>query len=108
MLTGSVASSFYGTPRSTYDVDFVVLPKRVELLRFVSLCKRHGMYATIEEALAAVEAHSQFNVIDLSKGMKADLIMRKAREFSVVEFERRSEVELPESSVVMATAEDVL
>lgn len=108
MLTGSVASSFYGVPRSTHDVDFVIAPTRDQLLAFVVLCKRHGLYATDEEATAALVAQTQFNIIDFANGLKADLIIRKARDFSVVEFERRSEVDLPELSLVMATAEDVL
>jgi hypothetical protein len=108
MLTGSVASSFYGVPRSTHDVDFVIAPTKDQLLAFVVLCKRHGLYATNEEATAALQARTQFNVIDFANGLKADLIIRKMRDFSVVEFDRRSEVDLPELSLVIATAEDVL
>jgi len=108
MLTGSVASSIYGKPRSTHDADFVIAPTRDQVLAFVVLCKRHGFYASTEEATAALQARTQFNIIDFTNGMKADLIIRKTRDFSVIEFERRSEVELPDLSLVIATAEDVL
>ena len=108
MLTGSVASSVYGIPRSTNDVDFVIAPTREQISVLVSLCKRVGLYASLEEAAAALKARTQFNVIDFANTWKADLIIRKVREFSVTEFERRSEVELESVKLMVASPEDVL
>ena len=35
MVTGSVASSYHGIPRTTHDVDLVIDPKPTELRAFV-------------------------------------------------------------------------
>lgn len=50
----------------------------------------------------------QFNVIDLATGWKIDFIIRKPREFSREEFERRRSVELSGVELDVASAEDVL
>jgi hypothetical protein len=48
------------------------------------------------------------NVVDFNNSWKADLIIRKQREFSLTEFERRATVEADEWRITIATAEDVL
>ncbi len=45
-------------------------------------------------ALEAYDREGQFNVVDLATGWKADLIMRRSRAFSRIEFDRRTVVEL--------------
>lgn len=49
-----------------------------------------------------------FNVIDLSGGWKIDLIVRKARHFSVEEFRRREEVDLDGVQLFIVSAEDAV
>jgi hypothetical protein len=60
--------------------------------------------ATIEE----VSPGQMFTLIDLVGGWKVDLVIRKDRPFSTVEFERRRPAELLGSRVMVASAEDVL
>lgn len=74
MLTGSLASSTYGVPRATNDIDIVVAPTRAQLLSLLQLFERVGLYATPrEEAIAALARETQFNVIDFENGWKVDL-----------------------------------
>src|SRR5687768_17855964 len=82
MLTGSLASSMYGIPRATNDIDIVIAPTREQLVSLVQLFQRVGLNVAPETALAAFRARSQFNVIDFPRGLKTDLILRKEREFS--------------------------
>ena len=49
-----------------------------------------------------------FNVIDMGTGWKADHIIRKARDFSVAEFERRQRAQWLGLSVYVASPEDVI
>jgi hypothetical protein len=83
MVTGSFASSTYGTPRATNDV-------------------------AEEEAFEALESRSQFNIIDFASAWKADLIFRKDREFSRVEFSRRRLQSVAGTRVYLASAEDIV
>jgi hypothetical protein len=108
MLTGSVVSSMYGTPRSTNDIDVVVAPTLEQVVALVQLFQRLGYSVHPESALTALRNHSQFDVVDLTKGWKADLIVRKQRAFSEVEFARREIHEVQGVRLALATAEDVL
>lgn len=108
MLTGSLASSMYGIPRATNDVDIVIAPTREQLVSVVQLFQRIGLSAEIESALAAYRERTQFNVIDFGRGLKADLIVRKQREFSIAEFDRRQTHEVEGMRLTLATPEDVL
>jgi predicted nucleotidyltransferase len=42
MLTGSLASSLYGVPRATNDIDFVISPTRAQLGSLLQFLKRLG------------------------------------------------------------------
>jgi hypothetical protein len=108
MLTGSVASSMYGIPRATNDVDVVISPTRQQLLSMVQLFQRLGLIVATESAVSALRNKTQFNVIDLSRGLKVDLIIRKDRDFSVTEFDRRETHEVEGMRLTIATPEDVL
>jgi hypothetical protein len=108
MVTGSLASSVHGEPRSTNDLDVVIAPTRGQLFSLVQLFKRAGLYVRWEDAEAALMKRDQFNVVDFANGWKVDLILRKAREFSLAEFDRRQPAELDGLHFVIARAEDVL
>lgn len=108
MLTGSLACSMYGEPRSTNDIDIVIEPTRPQLMALVQLFQRLGMFAQPEAALAAFHNWTQFNVMDSRNCWKVDLIFRKRREFSATEFQRRETHEVQGMRLTVATAEDVV
>lgn len=55
----------------------------------------------------ALSQRGQFNVIETAHACKIDLIIRKARPFSVEEFNRRVQMDLPVGpDVSVVTAED--
>ena len=108
MLTGSFASAYYGTPRSTQDIDIVVEASPEQLRTFVQSLPVGQYYSDLEAALQAQQAESMFNVIDLSTGWKIDFIIRKSRPFSRAEFQRRVRVDLQGVSLFVASAEDIL
>lgn len=108
MLTGSLAAAYYGTPRATQDIDLVIDPGGPQLNRLVDLLLNAGLYVSRDAATAALEQGGQFNVIDSSTGWKADLIIRRAREFSRTEFDRRQPARLFGVELALATAEDLI
>ena len=108
MLTGSFASGFHGAPRATQDIDIVISPNLSSLNRFLRLLPDDQYYVSQDAALEAYSRETLFNVVDFSSGWKVDMICRKARAFSVTEFDRRIRQELAGVSVFVATAEDVL
>jgi len=108
MVSGSFASTYYGIPRTTQDIDIVVDFSPASLRRFLAQLPEDEYYVSTDAAQEAVRVRGQFNVIDFESGWKVDLIQRKARTFSVTEFERRTTAELLGLDVHIATAEDVV
>ncbi len=94
MVVGSFASSFHGIPRSSQDLDLVIDPQPESLRRFLSDLPPEDYYADADTAFDALRRRAQFNVIDMATAWKADLIVRKARPFSVEEMRRRVEGDL--------------
>lgn len=68
MLTGSFASAFHGTPRTTQDVDVVIAPTLGSLNKLLSQFPEEQYYVSREAALQAYGSESLFNVIDLTSG----------------------------------------
>jgi len=108
MLTGSFASGYHSSPRATQDIDLVIAPTSEQVRKLASLLPASDFYFDEEAALSALRRQRQFNVIDLASGWKVDLIVRKSRPFSVLEFERRREADFLGLRMVIASAEDVL
>lgn len=107
MLVGSVAASYHGHPRSTFDIDLVVEADEEALCRFARSLGE-GYYVDEESIREAVRNRAAFNIIDETSGFKADLIVRKERPFSRTEFSRRVRVRIMDRAVEMATPEDVI
>src|SRR5258706_1709526 len=108
MLTGSLASSLHGTPRSTHDLDFVIAPTREELLAFVRQFSPSQHYVDEEDDLRAFDRTDQFNLIDFQSDWKADFFFRKNTESSRVAFERRKVVEVMGIAMYVAAPEDIV
>lgn len=80
MITGSVASSIYGEPRNTLDIDLVVLfqPEQIPLLP--QLYCEEDFYLPPEEVViieSRREAHGHFNIIHHQTGLKADIYLSR-------------------------------
>jgi hypothetical protein len=108
MLTGSLASALYATPRATQDIDLVIDAGAEGLDRAVVGLSEAGYYVDRGAAMQALESHGQFNAIDVKRGWKVDLIIRKDRAFSRTEFERRQTTSLLGVDVSLASLEDAL
>lgn len=108
MLTGSFASSLHGMPRATQDIDLVIAPTADSLEALLNHFPEDRYYVSRATAFDAYRRHSLFNVIDFATGWKIDFIVRKPRDFSSVEFERRAPAHVLGTTVFVASPEDVL
>jgi hypothetical protein len=107
MVTGSIAASYHGRPRSTHDADVVIDPTPAQLDGLLERLEASRFYVDRDVARAALRHRAQFNVIEMARATKVDLIVRKARPFSIEEFERRQRVDLSFArGVSTVTAED--
>ena len=108
MIGGSVASSIYGEPRTTRDIDIVVELTSASLTTLLGALDRSRIYVDEPAAGQSVAAGQMYNLLDTQGGWKADLVVRKERDFSVVEFARRSRCDVLGTPAMVASAEDVL
>jgi hypothetical protein len=94
-LGGSLASSLFGEPRSTVDVDIAV---RLDDERCDRLVGRLGaeFYVPTDAARAAVAEHASFNLLDRESGLKVDLFVLGDGPLDAMQMARRIQVMLPE------------
>jgi hypothetical protein len=107
MVTGSIASTYYGEARATRDLDVVIDPTAAKLDRLVASLAGAGFYVDAEAARSALEDRTQFNAIG-PDASKIDFIIRRNRPFSVEEFERRRPADLLGTPGWIATVEDMV
>jgi hypothetical protein len=108
MFTGSLALSIHGAPRATQDIDVVITPLLDQLGTLRAQLPDSEYYFDLDTAREAIRRESQFNVVDFASGWKIDMIIRKSRAYSQVEFERRTVVEFAGLRLCVATEEDVV
>ncbi len=78
MVTGSVATILYGTPRLTHDIDLVVRLGAADAARFVAAFPEEDFYcapADIVRIEALRPQRGHFNVIHHETGFKADVYL---------------------------------
>ncbi len=108
MLTGSLAGSYHGAPRSTQDIDLVVEASAASLLEVAAELRAVGLYVSDDAIHEAHASRGIFNAIDPDSGWKVDFIVRKDRPFSRSEFESRREIEFLGLDLSIASAEDLI
>lgn len=76
MVGGSVAAMWYGEPRSTLDIDVILRAGPSDADRLASAFPEAEFYVPPAEAIRRELGRAregQFNVIDLTSGLKADI-----------------------------------
>lgn len=106
-LTGSMASNFWGIPRTTHDLDFVVqLP--ISAVHRIMQEFSGDFYIEENAVLAASKPPYQFNAIDTRSALKVDFWLPKPEAFDQEMLHRRAAVTLFGVPAWIATAEDVI
>jgi len=108
MLTGSVASSTHGKPRSTLDIDVVISPTAPQVRKLIQEFPSSDFYADEQQALEALASRSQFNIIDFFSGWKVDFIIVEDSDYGRTAFARRKLMDVAGISFYVAAPEDVL
>ena len=106
-LTGSMASNYWGIPRTTHDLDFVVQLPTAAVPRIVQ--EFSGDFYIEEAAVrAAYQPPYQFNAIDTRSALKVDFWLPKPEPFDKEMLRRRLRVTLLGEPAWITTAEDVI
>jgi hypothetical protein len=106
-LTGSMASNYWGIPRTTHDLDFVVQMPPSAVPRI--LHEFTGDFYIDEASVrAAYRPPHQFNAIDTRSALKVDFWLPKPEPFDREMLQRRLSVPLFGEPAWICTAEDVI
>jgi hypothetical protein len=74
-LTGSAATSIYGEPRFTNDIDIVAALLASKAKLFCAAFPEEEFYVSEEGVAEAIRRGGQFNIIHPASGLKADLMV---------------------------------
>jgi hypothetical protein len=107
MLTGSVAMSVYAEPRMTRDIDIVVELAPGDAERVTELFSP-DYYLSDEAVRSAISEQRMFNLFDLERLVKVDLVVRRDDEFRRHEFGRRRQYQIGGKPVWVASKEDLI
>jgi len=107
MLTGSVAMSYYATPRMTRDIDIVVALER-EHIEKVSTLFGSAYYVSEEGVADAIRRKSMFNIIHFESVIKVDLIVLRNTPFALSSFGRRRNLVLGSFQTTIISREDLI
>ncbi len=107
MVTGSVASSYFGEPRATRDLDVVIEPDSHSLEALLDRLVVDGFYVDRDVAREALQSRTQFNAIG-TDALKVDFLVRRDRPFSVAEFKRRQSANLLGVAGFVPSVEDLI
>lgn len=108
MLTGSVASSLHGEPRSTHDIDIVVAITKSSSQTLVDAFPPPDFYLDKASIISAIEEKGMFNLIDASEGDKVDFWILTDEPFDQSRFARRISEELVGVKVHVTAPEDII
>ena len=106
MLTGSLAMSYYATPRMTRDIDLVVELSVGDVARLRDALGE--AYHVPDDVATSIAAPGMFNVVHVPSLVKVDLVVRKATAYREREFARRGRVRFGDFDVTIVSKEDLI
>lgn len=108
-ITGSVAAMTYGEPRFTNDVDVVADLTEKHVDAFCDAFPAPDYYVSRDAMLSAIRSQRQFNVLHITGGVKADIILPRDPEFDRSRFARRRTEHIgTRGDASLASPEDVI
>jgi hypothetical protein len=107
MITGSIALSFYTTPRFTRDIDIVIEVSSPDGTKIVGLFEK-DYYISEDAVRDATESRSIFNIIHNETVIKIDFIVKKTSEYRQVEFDRKIKKKINGFDAWLVSKEDLI
>lgn len=110
MITGAWSSIYYGRPRASHDIDFVVELASYKLDKIVEAFSKlsEDFAIQLETIQSAIERKSLFQAIHLPTMLKIDFWILTEGLFDRSRFKRRKKVKIFNRFMDMATPEDTI
>jgi|WetSurMetagenome_2_1015567.scaffolds.fasta_scaffold373560_3 hypothetical protein len=107
---GSIASSMFGIPRATQDIDVIIdlsLAKAEDLIKAI----QSDFYVDPDQVMQAINRRSSFNAIHFETAQKIDFFIQDESKYAGEEMSRRFRVAVGESAndtIFIASPEDII
>ncbi|MBI3620999.1 MAG: hypothetical protein HY208_02265 [Nitrospirae bacterium] len=109
LIGGSLASSAYGEPRLTNDIDLVADLRPSQVPGLLAKFPMDAFHLDGEAVKDAINRKGQFNIIHPSSGYKVDVFVARQDDFSRSQFARRRTLRLPDGEeAFFVSPEDVI
>nr|CAJ71644.1 hypothetical protein kustc0899 [Candidatus Kuenenia stuttgartiensis] len=108
MITGSVASSLQGEPRSTHDIDVIVAIQKPAVKKLIESFSPPDFYADEDSICDAINKQKMFNIIDVKEGDKVDFWILTDEPFDQSRFSRRYVEEVLGIKLQVSKPEDTI
>lgn len=108
MVTGSLASSLQGEPRSTHDIDMVVAIDTARAKGLVKAFSSPDFYLDEQSVLDAINKQDTFNLLDVNSGDKVDFWVLTDEAFDRSRFARRCAEEVAGMRINVSRPEDTI
>lgn len=108
MLTGSLASSLQGEPRSTHDVDLLIDMNLSQVDPFMELFSPPEFYLGKSAVQEAIQQRRMFNLLNLENGDKVDFWLVTDDPFDQCRFHCRRQTNIGSTAVDVSTPEDTI
>jgi hypothetical protein len=108
-VVGSYASTAWGEPRMTRDIDVLVQLFPEQVAPLCAVFPDSDFYVSNAAAQEAIRYRSQFNVIHPASGNKVDFMIVGDSDWSATQLQRRQQIQFDENTRgYVAAAEDVI
>lgn len=110
MITGAWSVIYYGRPRASHDIDFVVEIEPNQTGKILAILNKlpHDFQFQEHAISEAINNKGMFNVIYLPTYLKLDFWLLTTDEFDKSRFQRKQEVKVLGQKMIFATAEDTI
>lgn len=110
MITGAWSVIYYGRPRASHDIDFVVEIRAEEVCETLQSFKQlsEDFLVQIDDIKEAIKKKSQFNIIHLPTALKLDFWLLTDDLFDISRFSRKRKVEILGQPMWIASIEDTI
>ena len=108
MLTGSLASSFQGEPRSTHDIDLVVVLTERDIPALARAFPEPDYFLSEDAIRDAIRHHSMFNLLSLNDGEKVDFWLLTNEPFDLSRFRRKTVETIQGMALAVSSPEDTI
>lgn len=110
MVTGALSVIFYGRPRASHDIDFVIEAKKDDISKVIKAFANlpREFLVQNDQIEDAIISRLSFNILHLPTMLKLDFFILSDEEFDKSRFSRRKNLKVFGKFMTFASAEDTI